>query len=121
MRFRLPQTVNYWAPLPADAFGRPQYAPPTVLPARWEDDLVETLNSDGDTVLSAATVYLATAVNPKGLFQLVGPGVTAFGPGSASFTFAQLKDGVPGIREAFNILSTPSLNASQTLVKVMLK
>lgn len=119
MRLRLPQTVVYFAPNGTDGFGMPKLAAPVELArrARWEDKLTETIDKDGDTVLSFATVYLNVPVRIGGILIL---GTMAQTVDSSGWDAANVP-GNPDTHEIVSIGSVPNLRATQTLYTAMLK
>lgn len=109
MRFALHDYAVYWAPIAANQYGKPSVTTPVELPCRWEEKTSETINAEGETVLSGATVYLASDV-------LVG-GYMMFGK------LQDLGSGFPAnpkadrrVREIINRERVPALHRSQVLV-----
>ena len=109
LRLRLNQTAVYWQLIGNDDFGRPKFAAPVQLPCRWEDYLSETINSQGDKVLSSATIYLASPVAVGGVL-MQGLLITA----QASGFPPNIKDS-PLTHEILSVLTIPALKGSQTL------
>lgn len=115
MRFRLPQKCVYWAPIAADAEGRPTLAAPVELACRWEDGVDETIDTNGDVKLSEAKVFLDTPALATGILMLGNLAtVTASG-------FPASVRAAPGTHEILRTTSIPSLSASQTLYTAYVK
>jgi hypothetical protein len=114
MRLRLPMQAVYWAPIKADSFGRPTQAAPVQLACRWEDQVVETIDRDGNIVYSSATVYLASPVLVGG-YLFLGL-LSSIGSG-----FGDPIQSNPGVHEIISLGSAPNLKASQILYQAMLK
>ena len=110
MRFRLYQTANYFPPTGPDSFGRPAFGTGQTLSVRWEDKVQETINSNGDTVLSGAVVYLAVPLLVGGFIVLGSVPTGSTDPRK-----------IPGAREVLSIGSVPSLKNTQTLYTAMLR
>jgi hypothetical protein len=64
------QKIVYWAPLGADAYGRPTHASPVEVKGRWEDGTDEVITADGTNTYSSAKVYSATPMLPGGWCML---------------------------------------------------
>lgn len=105
MKFRLPQTVTYWAPSTPTGFGTRTFSTPTTLDCRWEDVSVEFIDQQGETVVSKSRIYLDTDVVPEGMLYL-GTSTAATPPATAE-----------RIRQ---VKRTPSLDGTQFLYTVML-
>lgn len=114
MRFRLPQTVVYWAPKAAGTYGRPSLATPVELAARWEDKQEQTIDGNGDVASSSATVFLAVPVLTGGA-MLLGD-LSDLGSG-----FPTNPKDDPRCHEIISVSVIPSLNASQSLTTAYLK
>lgn len=69
MRYPFRDTIVYWKQTGANALGRPAYAPPLqyINGANWQDEVMETIDRDGNTVYSSSTVFLAIDVMPGDL------------------------------------------------------
>jgi hypothetical protein len=66
------QTAAYWAWTGTDRFGKPTYAAAIDISVRWEDVSEEFINSDGETVISRAKVYVDRDLKIKGVLLLDG-------------------------------------------------
>ena len=70
MRVRTPSKCVYWAPTGATATGRPSLASPVELACRWDMNVDETIDGQGNTVYSSADVILITDVLVGGYLML---------------------------------------------------
>lgn len=72
MRFRLPQTLVYWAPTGAGRQGRQTFASPVEFPCRWEDGYSEVIGEDGVNVACTGQIFLVGDVAVGGAVLLGG-------------------------------------------------
>ena len=115
MRLRLNQKAVYWAPVAADAFGRPTWDLPVEFLVRWEDKFQEIIDGTGETTMSSATVYTDETVLVGGLFML-GPIDIVVGSGFPTNPKADRR-----VHEILSIGSVPNLKGTQTLTTVSLR
>lgn len=54
---RLTQTATYWAPTTPDGSGGFSYASPVQILVRWQDEVDNFQDADGEEFISAAIVY----------------------------------------------------------------
>lgn len=111
MDFGLNQTLTYWEPGVPDGFGRLDFSAVTRvdLPCRWEEKAVQFRDIEGTLQVSRAVVYLEDPVVLGGYVALgAGAGVAGADPRDA------------GASEIRYIGTSPSLQADETLYKVML-
>lgn len=62
---RFPSTITYWSATP-DRYGGFTFGAPTAVKARWQDTVEVTINSNGDSIVSRAIVFVATDVDVNG-------------------------------------------------------
>ncbi len=114
MRLKLPQKCVYWAPIGADSFGRPTFASPVQKICRWEDKIAETIDADGNEVLSNATVYLSDDV-------LVGGALFNGAMQDLGSSFPPNIKNDRRVREIISKGRVPNLKGTQFLTSAMLK
>jgi hypothetical protein len=114
VRWRLNQTCLYWAPNGADNFGKPAYTAVVQLICRIESMVSETIDAQGNIVLSSATAYLATPVVTGG--AMMAGQMQDLGSGFP----ANPKDDLR-VHEILSIGSVPSLKNTQTLYTAKLR
>jgi hypothetical protein len=116
MRFRLPNKLVYWPPTGADEFGRPTLGTPVEYCCRWEDCVEETIDPNGDVVLSSAVAYLT---DPAAVAGVMWHGTLIEGPQSSSW-LPDVKSNF-GTHEIINVSKIPGLRGQTPLTKVSLK
>ncbi len=117
MRFNFNQSVVYWPKAGADNFGKPKMGSPVVLPCRIEDEVAETINSDGEKVLSSATVWVEYDLIAGGFMLPYGTQATIDATTFPSDNPKQDRR----VREIISAGKIPHLKTTQSLRKAMLK
>lgn len=102
------QQATYWAPGPADAFGKQSFAAPVPILCRWQDQAVLFTSAEGKEEVSSAVVYPALPVLVQG-YLLLGVSVAAD------------PRNVLGAREIRQVGSSPNLTQTVTLNKAFLR
>lgn len=69
MNIRFPQIATYWAATP-DGFGGNTFGEPTEIKCRWEDSVEETIDNNGNKIISRSKVFLASDVAVGGYLYL---------------------------------------------------
>lgn len=62
---RFPANVTYWAATP-DGYGGFSFASPLTIKGRWQDTVMDTINNQGEAIVSRAIVYVNTDVEVNG-------------------------------------------------------
>jgi len=76
----LRQKAVYWAPGSVNAFGEIQLGIPTEVKCRWEDKHDEFIDSQGETVVSNAVVFVDSNLAVGGYLWLGNIGVAPLDP-----------------------------------------
>jgi len=70
VRRAMRQAAVYWAPQSTfDEYGNPTFDAPIQIACRWEDNLMEIVNSDGTTQMSKAQIYTDRVVQRAGVLM----------------------------------------------------
>ncbi len=102
------QVATYWAPRPADGFGKQTFAAPVQIMCRWQGQAVLFTNTEGKEEISSAVVYPAQPVAVQG-YLLLGESAEAS------------PRAVAGAREIRQLGTSPNLQQTQVLNKAFLK
>lgn len=98
------QQATYWAPQGNDGFGNVSYAAPVAIMCRWQSQSTLYRDQNGQSVASAAVVYVDRRLEIKGKLAL---GAHTGSPVASALEVRQLAE-------------SPDLDAEEVLLKVFL-
>jgi hypothetical protein len=100
------QTLLYWQKIGSDGFGKPVFADPVEVKARWEDKLTERVMSDG-RIISYNAYILTNTPLVDGSLVFLGGGKTPTLDWKALPTYPRLPTVGQGAREIVRLDQTP--------------